>query len=101
MTREEYLKLVKNSDAFKVMDHELQQTILKAKGEQMEKFMEIFVDEVTLITKAKQELVDSNDAVLRTMVGDMRKFTRDYLKTSEDFERKNEAQNMENLLQSM
>ena len=101
MTREEYLQLVQESEAFKEMDSELQQKILTAEGADMAKYAEIFTDERALIYSAKKELLESNEEVLRNLVADMKKFTRDYLKTTESLDHKNDEQGADALLNSI
>jgi len=101
MTREEYLQLVQRSEAFKAMDQALQQKMLKAEGSEMEKFAAVLQDERKLIYSAKKEMVDRNEQALKDMGTDMKKFEKDYLKTNEMNEKKNDDKNAEDLLKSM
>ena len=101
MTQEEYLKLVHESEAFKVMDPELQQKILVATGEPMVKYTAIFTEEKEFILAAKKELIEKNDEVLKNMGVDMKKLSKDYLKKAEDSTQKKDEQGAEDLLKTI
>ncbi len=101
MTQQEYLQLVHRSEAFKAMDQNLQQKMLKAEGAEMEKYAAVLQDERNLIYSAKKEMVNRNEQALKDMGTDMKKFEKDYLKTSETLEKKNDEKSAEDLLKSI
>ena len=101
MTKEEYLKLVHGSGAFNVMDPDLQQKILVAKGAEKEKYTTIFTEERDFILAAKKELIEKNEAVLKNMGADMKKLSKDYLKKAESSAQQQDEKGADDLLKSI
>ena len=76
MTREEYLKMVQESPAFKGMDAETQERILAAEGADLEAYAKIFVDEENEIVAAKTEFVTTTVQVVEKFEQNTKKMVR-------------------------
>lgn len=101
MTKEEYLKLVQSSEAFKGLDSALQKKILDADGRDRESYLQIFLSEKNSIIAARRELIKTTGEVVKTLEKDAKKAKRDFLKDAEEGEKDASEDNAEALLNSL
>lgn len=84
MTKEEYLQLVQSSDTFKSMTANAQNMILKAEGEEMEKYANIFVSERAQLNQAKKEVIIQSAELVAGMNSTLSNAQKDGYKELED-----------------
>jgi len=101
MTREEYLKLVKGSAAFKDMDQATQAKILAAEGAQMENYIKIFTEEHDTVESAKKSFKAASDEAVANFKQEVKVITTRALKVSEAESRKKDEEDSEKLLKQL
>ena len=101
MTQEEYLNLLKSSEAFKGLEADFQKIIVNAKGAEKIRYEEIFTSERDAILEAKQELMEKNAEVMKKFDTDKKKAKKDFMHVTETKVRKNEEKEAEDLLNSL
>lgn len=101
MNHDEYVQLVKASEVFQKLDEDFQQEILKAEGEEKDRFIQIFKTERDGIAAAQKEFIENTEQIVDTLEQDLQKEKRDFLKVAESDLRKSEAAGAEELLDSL
>ena len=101
MTREEYLQLIHSSQSFKMMDPELQQKILNAKGAEMLQYAQIFTQEAQTVDKATQNLAEKNTKVLKDFDQQVKVVNHEHLVKIEKLSEKEDNVAAENLLKNL
>ena len=76
MTNEEYIQMITDSDVYKNLDATLQETIIKAEGNDKLRYEQIFLTERNGILAAKKDLIERNGMVIRGMELEMKTVRR-------------------------
>lgn len=101
MTREEYLQLVKSSEAFKALDAFYQEKILKAEGKDMEAYAKIFQHESSRLFAAQKDMMEKDAAEMKNFTGEVKVMKKDKLKSDENFSTKKDLTAAEALLEQL
>ena len=98
MTREDYLKLVRSSAAFKAMAPETQGKILNAEGADMGAYLKIFQEEEKHDREAKKKFVNTTVKIVEQFESDAKMVVIVKRQKNEDNHKKGEDQEAEKLL---
>ncbi len=101
MTREEYEKLVKGALSFKDMSAGMQAAVLAATGLQMEKYIQMFQEEKTMIAKAFQSFQSETEQVVGDYKINVQKGKKRRLVAAETSTHKKEIVKAEKLLKNL
>jgi t-SNARE complex subunit (syntaxin) len=101
MTIEEYTKLLEKSISFKALDEATRATILAARGEEMEKYIKIFQEEQSLLTRAVDNFYEQSEQVMVQFQGDVRKEKQKKLQDKEGEEHQQDEQQLSKLIQNL
>lgn len=101
MTQPEYIELVTTSDVFNKLSKDMQKKIVKAKGEDMMRYEQIFVTEKNGILTAKKELIMRNDQVVKSFTMEVKTIMKKKAVDDEDRSNKNDERNEEKLLSEL
>ncbi len=98
MNDTQYQQLLEESEAFSRLSKDLQKKIMKSEGQEREQYMQIFVTERRGILAAQRELTHSHEETLRTFEVKAEQEKRKFLHVSEQQEREDEVEKIENML---
>jgi len=101
MTREEYEKLVKSAMSFRTMAPDVQARILAATGAEMEKYIEIFQEEMALIGKANQNFQQETQQIVTNCKVKVQKKKVAKLKAKENVAIRQDLDTAESLLKKI
>lgn len=98
MTVAEYQEFVKKSASFQTMPPLEQARILAARGEEMEGFIKIFMEEQALMQNAVTDFYDKSEKVVKEFKTEAKEFKKAKLKVAETVEKGEEAKVTDKLL---
>ncbi|MBD3328857.1 hypothetical protein GF340_06200 [Candidatus Peregrinibacteria bacterium] len=96
-----YEDLVKGSIVFQQLGEEIQEMILNAKGEEQERYERIFTIEREGILRAKKDLLERNNLVVKNFTLQVKLIKKEKLKEDESIARQKEEEKGEALLDQL
>lgn len=96
MTVQEYEILAKKCASFQEMTPEIQTQILAARGPEMDSYIQMFTEEINLMSQASQEFTESSDQIVLNFTSNLKS---EKAKKLQEDENKSKAED-EKLLQN-